>query len=204
MGGRRLRRARSLVLATGLVAASGACAHGGFQGVGTFYAGLLHPLAVSAHLVALVAIAVFCGQRGWTFVVDSLPAVAAATMIGLALARPETEPVAGPLLLAAAGCTGLVVAFELKLPATAAATWVALVGGVVGVDSPADLATGSAERWIALGGTGLGVLLLFAWCATPVARINVAWQRIGIRVVGSWLSAGAVLSLVLVATGRGA
>ena len=81
MGGRRLRRARSLVLATGLVAASGACAHGGFQGVGTFYAGLLHPLAVSAHLVALVAIAVFCGQRGWTFVVDSLPAVAAPTPV---------------------------------------------------------------------------------------------------------------------------
>jgi urease accessory protein len=194
-----------MVLVIGLVAASGADAHGGFQGVGTFYAGLLHPLAVSAHLVALLAIGVLCGQRGWAFVVDIVPAVAAATVVGLSLARPEIEPVAGPLLLAAAGFTGLAVALELKLPAAATSIWAAVVGGVVGIDSPAQLAAGSsADRWIALSGTGLGVLLLFAWCATPVARIDVAWQRIGIRVLGSWLSAGAVLSLVLLATGRGA
>lgn len=205
---RSLLRAFASLIVVGCVA-DPARAHGGFEGVGPFYGGLLHPLAVPAHLIALIAIGIFSGQRGWAFVVGGFPYLAGGTLAGLALASPAIEPAATPLLLGAAVVTGLAIALEARLPVPAAVAWVALAGALVAADSPAaPPTTAPAEAGtasvLALAGTGLGILLLFAWWALPFSRVQLAWQRIGIRVLGSWLVAGAVLSLVLAVTGRAA
>lgn len=209
------RRVAAAVV-SGLAAAGAsdpALGHGGFEGVGAFYGGLLHPVAVSAHLLAAVAIGLYGGQRGWSFVVAALPFLAAGVLVGLVLARPAFEPFAVPALLVSAAATGLAVAFEARPPAALAIGWMALTGAVVAADSPADTAvtdlaarafSGPGGDLAALAGTGIGILLLYAWSAMPISRLHVPWQRIGIRVFGSWLAAGATISLVLAVTGRGA
>lgn len=201
-------------LASGLVLwllPAAAQAHGSVTGVAPFYAGLLHPVTVPAHLLALIAAGVLAGQAGWQKVVEAFPTVVLCIVLGLALARPQFEPIAGPLLLAAGAATGLAIAIEIPLGRVAVAAWCGVLTALVAADSPAGTgaAGGALAAASALVGTGLGMALLFCWSATPVARLasrddgtGPGWLRVGVRVVGSWLTASAALALALAASGR--
>ena len=99
------RRAAMAVTAAAatLAAAANARAHGSLEGVGDFYAGLLHPVVAPAELVAIIAVGLllgFCGPE------HSRPGVAAFAC--------------GLLLGMAAGLAGAVSSFGAGLPLAAA------------------------------------------------------------------------------------
>jgi hypothetical protein len=46
-------------------------------------------------------------------------------------------------------------------------------------------------------GTGIGACLVLAVVVVGTTRLTRAWQRIGVRILGSWMAASAMLVLAL-------
>jgi urease accessory protein len=160
--------------------------------------GLLHPLTVPAHLLALVALGLCIGQQQGAAgrLMPSLAFVAGAWCGLFAIAFAVRPPAAADLLLAASVLSGGVVAAARPLPALASAPLAAVSGIALGLDSPPQtisLAAGIAM----LIGTGLGACLTLAVVAVGCGCLDRDWQRIGVRILGSWTAASATLVLAL-------
>jgi urease accessory protein len=122
----------------------------------------------------------------------------AARLTAIALAVGETP--AADVLLAAAVLTGALVALARPLPALACALLAAVTGAALGLDSPPE-AISLALGTITLIGTGLGAtiaLMVVAAAAGYLVRVpEHVWLRTGVRVLGSWMAASALLVLAL-------
>jgi urease accessory protein len=162
-----------------------------------FIGGLLHPLLVPAHALALLALGLFIGQqqRGRRLIPAlSFAAGLAAGLGAIALAaRPAS---AFDILLAASGSSAGLVALARPLPVLMCAALAAAVGFALGLDSPPQ-AISLVRASIMLIGTGLGACLALAAVTAGTMRCTREWQRIGMRIVGSWIAASAILVLAL-------
>jgi hydrogenase/urease accessory protein HupE len=166
-----------------------------------FIPGLLHPLALPAHALALLALGLLIGQQPARRRLLLSAAFAAGLAAGLvAIARAVGPTRAADVLLAAAGLTGLLVAIGRPFPVPAAALLAAVAGAALGLDSPPQ-ATSIAAGTLTLIGTGLGASLALALVVAGAGALagakGLAWPRIGVRVLGSWIAASAILVLAL-------
>ncbi len=112
-----------------------------------------------------------------------------------AIAFAARQTFAADILLATAGSAGALVA--LAQPVPAASTLLAGVSGIaLGLDSPpqAISLTVAAQTLV---GTGLGAWLAFALVVACTRWLMRAWQGIGVRILGSWVAASAILVLAL-------
>jgi hydrogenase/urease accessory protein HupE len=162
-----------------------------------FAGGLLHPLAVPAHALALLALGLLIGQQGAGRMLVPLAGFAVGMAAGLAaiiLAVRQTS--AADVVLAATALAGALVVLARPLPGFACAVLAAIAGVALGLDSPPQ-AISIALGTLMLIGTGLGACLALAMVAAGTARFARAWQRIGVRIVGSWIAASAILVLAL-------
>jgi urease accessory protein len=159
--------------------------------------GLLHPLLVPAHAIALVALGLLAGQRAMPRRFLLLGLFAAALALGLvAIARGAGPTPAGDVVVAAAAVAGLVVAVARVLPAPVEGTLAAVLGAAVALDSPPEVVSLQTAT-LMLTGTGIGAALLVGAVAAIAGALTRDWQRIGIRVLGSWMAASAILVLAL-------
>ncbi len=160
-----------------------------------FAGGLLHPLLAPTHVMAVLALALLIGQQGWAYRIAV--AYAAAVIVGLALiaaAHVPTRVEEG--LFGLAAIAGLIVAQARPLPPMAGVVFAAALGLAIGLDSPPETIS-LRDANLALFGTAIGapvVLLALVWMASRPTR---AWQRIGMRIAGSWIAASAILVLAL-------
>jgi urease accessory protein len=159
------------------------------------FAGLLHPLVVSAHVLAIAALALLIGQQGWR---RSIPiAYAVAVLIGLgAIAMAYVPKFTEETLLAFAAITGLLVALARPLPHGLGVLLAAAIGLTLTLDSPPE-ALALMDANLTLLGTTLGAALLLLALLQGTARLRHHWQRIGARIAGSWIAASAILVLAL-------
>lgn len=182
-----------LVVGVVLAAPAPAFAHSPIEGMNDFYNGVLHPALVPSQLMLLIALGLYLGQRD---VAQNQP------------------PIASFLVAAALGLmvTGFTPIVDLQLPVLAttivvgalvAADWqwgrlgrmaLGLVAGLLlGLDSAQESLTG-LTRLVALFGCYIGMTLLLIFPMALADRFNQQeWQRIGVRVVGSWLVAAGVM-----------
>jgi urease accessory protein len=193
--------ARLLILAALLILPGPAVAHPVFSGANGFYGGVLHPLLVPAHLMAIVAAALlgtpFAPRPApiahWPAVVAFALGLAAG-FIAIADAYAATQ--AGDLLLALAAISGAAVAlanpFFRFLPIMLAS----LTGLAVALDSPPDVISIREAIVIQLS-TFCGALILFGLVIEAASRLDREWQHIGARILGSWITASAILVLAL-------
>ena len=160
-----------------------------------FAAGLLHPLIVPAHLLAIAALALLIGQQGWgrsfyiTYVITVLSGLAAIAMAFVPTFAEET-------LLAFAAITGLLVALARSLPQSLGLPLAAAIGLSLALDSPPESVT-LKDANLTLLGTVLGAAVLLLAVLQGTTRLSHHWQRIGARIVGSWIAASAILVLAL-------
>lgn len=172
-----------------------ASAHSPLPGVGAFYNGMLHPLIVPSHALAAVAVGLICGQHAPRVSRTALPAFAAGLALGL-LAPPLLAPAtAATVLIALAAASGGAVALgaPLRLLLTVLA---ALAGLALGIDTRAD--AGAAPLPLPeAAGIFLGAVLAVVIVGGMAARLTRGWQRIGLRALGSWIAAAAMLVLAL-------
>ena len=180
---------RALVAAAAFAAAGHALAHSPAPG-GAVGAALADP----ALLIAFVVMALWIGQQG--HVRAGLAAWMATVAIGLAANHWAGAARTQDALLAATAATGLLVVLARR----AQPGGVALVGALVGANVGRGVELGAsagAARLATAGGAWLAAGVGVAFGAWLVARLDRPWQRIGVRVVASWLCAASLLVLAL-------
>jgi hydrogenase/urease accessory protein HupE len=176
-------------------AATPAFAHMPIEGVGGFVGGLLHPLLVPAHALSILALGLLMGPQHNRLLVWCIFSVGLALgLIAIALAVEETP--AATVLLAACALAGLLIASARRLPTMVTCVLAATVGAAIALDSPPQ--TISIEEGNAiLAGTGLGGSIALAAIIAVTARPRLPLQKIGTRIVGSWIAAIAIMVLAV-------
>jgi len=160
-----------------------------------FFTGLLHPLVVPAHVAAIVALALLISQQNWGRNVTM--AYAVAVLLGLgAIAMAYVPKLTEERLVAFAAITGLLVALSRPVPQELGVLLAAAVGISLALDSPPE-ALPLTEANLTLVGTALGAVLLLLVLLQGTSRLRHHWQRIGLRIAGSWIAATAILVLAL-------
>jgi HupE / UreJ protein len=148
-------------------------------------AGLLHPLALPAHALALLALGLLIGQQTARTRHVSLAAFVAGAAIGLtAIAFGVGQTSAADVLLATAFTSGASAAIARPLPALACALLAAIAGVALALDSPPE----AISIAVAIIVTGMNYL-------TRVQEWN--WTRLGGRILSSWIAASAILVLAV-------
>jgi urease accessory protein len=177
-------------------------AHAPIEGVGGFYGGLLHPLLTPTHGLGLLGLGLLIGQQPASN--RLLPLLLFALGLGgglLALAFAVGETQAGAVLLAGVALSGALVAASFRLPVWVLGPLAATMGAAIGLDSPPDVIS-IEEAIVILNGTGIGALIALGLVVEGAARMARDWQRIGVRVLGSWTAASALLAIAVRVAGR--
>jgi len=175
-----------------------ALAHSPIAGIGEFYGGILHPLLVLPHLLALLVFALLVGQRGVRAMRYSYPPVMLALVFGLALAGFEVQPAlpTGTILLSLALACGLLVALRRPPPELVLALLGAAIVLLIGMDSGVS-GLSRQQTFGALCGCWLGAMLVLVLVAGVTELASRPWQHIAVRVLGSWTAASGALALAL-------
>jgi urease accessory protein len=178
-----------------------ALAHDLSDRYGAYLGAAIHPLTELDHLLAFVAIGLLAGQQGAPRTWRALAAFLTGLALGLAgaalpgVASGALPAIAGGINLLSFTVLGLLVVVAPRLPGASAAAIAALFGATHGFENGIDLGG-------ALGvASALGVLTAALAAAGPAAALvnwlTRDWQRIAVRVVGSWIAAIGLLMLAL-------
>ncbi len=187
----------ALAIAFLLLTASSAWAHLLPLGLTGFFGGLLHPLFVPAHVLAVTGLGILIGQQmpRWGKAVSL--GYAAALAVGLIVIALAVVPShAGETVMACALIAGILAAVARPLPEPLGCALAAAAGLAVALDSPPNVISVS-EANLMLFGTLLGATTLLWVVIGCASRLTRPWQRIGLRVIGSWIAASATLVLAL-------
>ena len=172
-----------------------ALAHSPIEGVGLFYNGMVHPLIVPADLICLLAVGLLIGQHAPRVSRLALPAFALALALGLLLGAQGVAPLGSAPLLAVVAALGAAIALEVPFgPLLAALAFAA--GLLVGLGGGEALGT-LRESVLASAGVWLGAIVAVTLVGGLATRLTRPWQRVGVRTVGSWLTAAAIVVLAL-------
>jgi urease accessory protein len=178
------------------LAATPALAHPPPLGLRGFSGGVLHPLFVIDHVMAVLAMGLLMGsQSQWRW----LPPIA--FMVGLvggcAVMMSGTVPLyANEAVLGIAVVAGVLVALAWPLPTWIGVVLAAALGVAMALDSPPEvLSVSEANRTLAGTALGATVFLIVVWQAAQHVRPH--WARIAARAAGSWIAAAAILALAL-------
>ncbi len=170
-----------------------------------FWQGFLHPLLVPSHFIVLIALGLLTGQQGGRALKLALPAFALLVMDGLVLTRFYVPGWNNELvLLILAALLGVLCALQLRLSILLVLLAAAVAGLVIGLDSGVTLIPGMkpAKTYLALAGTGVGAILTLTVCTLLGFYLHKLWQGIGVRVLGAWVTAGSVMVLALLLSGK--
>jgi len=180
-----------------LMAPMSVLAHSPIEGIDSLYNGVLHPLFVPAHLLLLIALGLFIGQRGSNENQLAIFVFLGAILVGLTVAWFDVGLQLESALLVVAAVLGLMIASKLALAPTWCALIAATAGLLLGIDSAQESLTGK-EKLASLFGTTVGIYLLFLYAMVFGEYFNKRhWQQIGLRIIGSWVAASGLLVLAL-------
>lgn len=185
-------------LATALaLIAEPALAHPPPLGVPGFLGGLLHPFFVPAHALAVAGLGLLIGMQAPQWGRTAPIAYVAALAAGLGLMTLGIVPRwMGEGLLTGAAATGALVALGRPLPETLGVVIAAATALALALDSPPEVVSLREANHMLIG-TGFGATLFLVAVAECAKRLRRPWLRLGARVLGSWIAAGAILSLAL-------
>jgi urease accessory protein len=185
------------VLAALLLAADPAHAHDVVAGVGGFYGGLLHPLLVPAHVLALTSLGLLIGQQTPRQRAGLLGLFAASLIAGImVIVAAFAVTSAGHAILAVTAAAGIAVAVARPVSMLVSGPLAMVAGAAIALDSvPQEISM--LTTLVALIGTAIGAFLLTMLLADLTVYLKRDWQRIGLRVAGSWIAASAILVLAL-------
>lgn len=185
-------------LGVGLLLLPGAVlAHSPIKGLDNFYAGFLHPIFVPPHLLSALALGVLFGQQGPRQLQTAIIAYLVAILAGLAASATTLGAAVETPLLIAAAATGILIAVDRRLPLGAYLLLAVALGLMIGFDSGQEGLSG--RGWLAaLLGSLIAAYLLVLYAMILAERFSGRpWQRVGLRILGSWAAASAFLVLSL-------
>ena len=148
------------------------------------------------HLLAVVALGLLVGQQARLPVIP-LAALAAGLAAGSVVVASaiRDNPAAPALLVLAAIAAGLTIV-DRPMPSWAAAGPALAIGAALALNaSPQEFTVQAAI--VAQLSFAIAAILALALTAFVAAQAKVPWQRIGVRIVASWIAASAILVLAL-------
>jgi urease accessory protein len=193
---------RKAVLLVGLLSAVTVNAHplqadGEISALGIFYAGLLHPFLASTHVLAIAGTGLLIGQLPREMAAIPLLAFVATycgalltTLWGAGWAASTNA------LMILAAVTGFLVALGSPAMRRLVIPIAAISGALLGLNSAADGISLFSRLLLTLGTFLGGAIAVMAFAALTL-ELPYKWQRIGVRVVGSWTAASSILVLAL-------
>jgi urease accessory protein len=188
--------ALAVIILVFVVASQPALAHTPIPGVGGFPGGLLHPILVPSHGLNLLALGFYIGQQPRPRVAYLIFVVTlSAGLLAIVLAVGETP--AEIVLLADTAVLGVLLAAALQLPRPVGWALAAVAGGALALDSAPET-TSLDEANLMLMGTAVGACAGLAAVTLCTRLVKDHWNMLGVRVLGSWIAASAILVLVLV------
>jgi hydrogenase/urease accessory protein HupE len=187
-----------------LLFAAPAAAHTITPGTTGFTDGLQHPFGLPAHIMMILGVGLLLGRHEIAAWRVPLYGFLASLALGLAggpfLIAPALEPHLAIALLLLAVVFGCLIATARPLPAVLLTSLLALAGLGLGLDSAPE---GTLQQTVAaLFGSGFAFVfaLLNAAMLAQYAQTRTnsqAWQKIGVRIVGSWIAAAGIMVLAL-------
>jgi urease accessory protein len=165
-----------------------------------FLNGFMHTLQLAPHILLLAAMGLLLGQQGIRHFRAAFPAFILSVASGLAASRYDAPAWDINLILPVlAACTGLLVILKLALPQWVSLTLALLIGLLIGISSNPFMLPGfsSLKVFTILAGAATSASLLIVCVSVPGFYINRLWQGIGLRVLGSWVTASALMVIAL-------
>lgn len=168
--------------------------HNPIEGISTFYGGVLHPLVVPEQVLTMLTVSACLAQQGLASLRHAVPAALGALLVGIAI-QPTLawEPPQAPVLVVAL-LVGLLVALQQRLPQAAGVALGLWVGGVVGLGTDTATIAYSEER-LFQAGAALGAGFVLLCLPVGLETTQRPWQRVVIRVLGSWSAAASLIVL---------
>ena len=180
-----------------LLSAGFAQAHTVIEGVGGFSGGLLHPLLVPAHVLALLALGCLTGTLDFRMRLVVIAVFVAAAALSVVLVTMAFSAVNAELVvLSLAGFAGLLLVAGLRMPLAMIVVLAVCVAGALIFDSVPALLS-AQDTILSLAGTIIAATFLLAAITFLSGAGPQVWRRIGIRILGSWIAASAVMVLAL-------
>jgi len=160
------------------------------------FAGGLAGFLLPTNLLAVVALGLLIGQS-----VRSVLAHVALFVVGFiagcfVIATAVRETPAPLLLLGCAALCGTIVLTARRPPFVLTAVMTLAVGVLSALNSPPQALTIRAAA-VEQCASAAAALAILATAVLVTARAVLPWQRIGVRVVGSWIAASTILVLAL-------
>ena len=162
---------------------------------GDFYAGSLHLLTAIEHMIPMIALGLLAGQQGTRasrIMTVSVPiALAAGTVIGISVSELSFSVYINSFSFLLVG--GL-VALNNNLPSRFILVIAAILGITHGYSNGNAIEpTLSAINYVSgVASSGLVLVSLFAGLAISAEK---EWQKIAVRVAGSWIAAIGLISV---------
>jgi hypothetical protein len=189
------RTGTALVLVM-LASTTPAFAHSPIMGIGGVLGGMLHALLIPEHGLSLLALGLALGQQDQSARRTGILIYVLALACGLvAAAFSLGETLAADVLLTATGILGLLVV-TMWIPTYLVWALAAIAGLTIALDSRPEVAS-NEEAVRMLLGSGLGAAASLAIVAEVSLLLRSNAQRIVARVMGSWITAIAILVLSL-------
>jgi len=178
------------------IIAEPALAHPPPLGIPGFFGGLLHPLYVTAHVMAVFALGLLIGQQAdWGRM--ALGAAIIALLAGLGVLTLGVVPRGADLaVLVLAMASGALVAAARALPEWVGGVLAAATGLAVALDSPPEVVSVSEANRMLIG-TGLGGAILLVLAVESGRQFRLGGRLVAGRILGSWIAASAILALAL-------
>ncbi len=165
-----------------------------------FLEGFWHFLQAPSHIIVLFGLGLLIGQQGSRGV--RFGALSFALAIGGGLSLTQLVLLSWKhdiVLLLLAIAIGALLALRRNLPAWGVALPAAVAGIMIGIDSGPSVIPGmqATMTFVSLVGTALSTCLAVMVFALPSLLLRSPLNGIILRVLGSWVSASALMVLVL-------
>jgi len=182
------------VIVAAVLLPGAAQAHLMTTGLGPIYDGVSHVVMTPEDWVSVLALALFaglCGPDAGRGVLFILPlAWVAGSLFGMLGVTLPGLPIPAIFFL----LLGALVAANLRVPLRVAGALAVVVGGALGLLNGAAMPATSASA-LELVGMAVTIFVLVALAAALVVSRKSDWERIVVRVAGSWIAAAGLLMI---------
>ena len=172
---------------------SAAFAHLVSTGMGPVYDGAVHLLMTPEDLIVVIAIAVYAGLQGKEYGRYTLFLLPIFWFLGGLFGFLLEMETSFPLTSISFLLIGVLIAADVGLPTQVFFPIVAALGAMHGVLNGQTLEAGPGT--LGLVGIGCTIFVLVALLSGFMLLLKRPWERIVIRVLGSWITASGMLML---------
>jgi urease accessory protein len=171
-------------------------AHVTIEKVNEFFAGILHPLMVPTHVLALLVAGLIAARAAKASLTVSRIFVLA-LMAGLTASGFEARVSTDWMLPLAIGLSAIFVAANIHWQKPLLSfVLVFSLGILIGIDTAFPELSGKALWWCLLGAL-IGAGLPSFYVARLATKASRRWQHIALRVIASWIFAVSILMVAL-------